>query len=144
MPERNHQNKIQVAVSGIESTVRTDTGKTINLKFLSGQLFQIQKKTSSESNMNTSGEVNSKNSTACGPGRKIRQVRRNFLAHIKRETEDSPNRKQAESDTQDGNDDKEDEEMPEITEPLKNKQLFRTLRKICAKTDQSGCITDTR
>ena len=39
------QNKMQTAMSGTESTVKTDTGKIINRKFNSGPLFQTERKT---------------------------------------------------------------------------------------------------
>ena len=37
--ERKFQNKIQTAISGTENTVKTDTGKIISRKFISGPLF---------------------------------------------------------------------------------------------------------
>ena len=40
--EGRFQKKIQKAISGTESTVKTDTGKIINRKFISGPLFQTE------------------------------------------------------------------------------------------------------
>ena len=55
------QNKSQTAISGTESTVRTDTGKIINRKFISGRLFQTERKTRKEPAINTNSEINPKN-----------------------------------------------------------------------------------
>ena len=43
--EGKFQNKIQTAISETESTVKADTGKIISGKFISGPLFQPEKKT---------------------------------------------------------------------------------------------------
>ena len=59
--EGRFQNKIQTSISGTESTVKTDTGKIINRKFISGPLFQTKKKTLREPAINTNGEINPKN-----------------------------------------------------------------------------------
>ena len=59
--ERRFQNKIQTADSGTESTIKTDTGKIINRKFISGPLFQTERKARKEPAINTSGEINPKN-----------------------------------------------------------------------------------
>ena len=59
--EGRFQNKIQTAMSGTENTVKTDTGKVINRKFISGLLFQTEKKTRRVSTINANGEINPKN-----------------------------------------------------------------------------------
>ena len=59
--EGRFQNKIQTAISGTENTVKTDTGKVINRKFISGLLFQTEKKTRRVSTINANGEINPKN-----------------------------------------------------------------------------------
>ena len=59
--EGRFQNKIQTAVSGTESTIKTATGKIINRKFISGPLFQTERKARKEPAINTSGEINPKN-----------------------------------------------------------------------------------
>ena len=41
--EGKFQNKIQTVISGIENTVKTDTGKIISRKFISGPLIQTIK-----------------------------------------------------------------------------------------------------
>ena len=46
--EGKFQKKIQTAISGTENTVKTDTGKTISRKFISGPLFQNERKTRRE------------------------------------------------------------------------------------------------
>ena len=42
--EGKFQNKIQTAIDGTENTVKTNTGKIIHQKFISGPLFQTEKK----------------------------------------------------------------------------------------------------
>ena len=42
--EGRFQKKIQTAIDGTENTVKTDTGKIINRKFISGPLFQTEKR----------------------------------------------------------------------------------------------------
>ena len=59
--EGRFQNKIQTAISGTENTVKTDTGKVINRKFILGSIFQTEKKTRRETTLNTNGEINAKN-----------------------------------------------------------------------------------
>ena len=59
--EGRFQKKIQKAIGGTESTVKTDTGKTTNRKFISGPLNQTERRAKKESTINTSGEINPKN-----------------------------------------------------------------------------------
>ena len=56
-----HQNRIQTAISGTESTIKTDTGKIINRKFISDPLFQTERKIRKEPALHTTGEINPKN-----------------------------------------------------------------------------------
>ena len=53
--------KIQTAISGTETTVKTDTGKIFSRKFISGPLFQTERKTRREPTPRTSGEIQPKN-----------------------------------------------------------------------------------
>ena len=71
--EGKFQNKIQIAVSGTESTIESDTGKIINRKFISGPLFQTERKSRKEPALKTTGEMNAKKPTL--PTRTGREVR---------------------------------------------------------------------
>ena len=59
--EGKFQKKKQTAISGTENTVKTNTGKIISRKFISGQLFQTERKTRREPTPMTSGEIQPKN-----------------------------------------------------------------------------------
>ena len=59
--EGRFQPKIQTAISGTENTVKTDTGKIIHRKFLSGPLFQSEKRHRRESAPTVSAEITPKN-----------------------------------------------------------------------------------
>ena len=121
--EKNHnkkclevrfQNKIQTAISETENTVKTDTGKVINRKFISGPLFQTEKKTRRESTINANGEINPKNRHClrCLDGKYgrwdeiLRDILNGKLKLVKA-------RKQTTSDTEEEDYYDEDEEMPE-------------------------------
>ena len=58
--EGKFQNKVQTTLSRTESTIRTNTGKTINRKFISGPLFQTERKSRKEPAVNATGEINPK------------------------------------------------------------------------------------
>ena len=117
--EGRFQNKKQTAVSGTESTIKTDTGKIINRKFISGPLFQTERKARKEPAINTSGEINPKN-RHCLRGLNgkygrwdeiLRDIQNGKLKIVQ-------NPKQPESETEVEDDD--DEEMPEeIGTPIK-------------------------
>ena len=62
--EGKFQNKVQTTLSRTESTIRTNTGKTINRKFISGPLFQTERKSRKEPAVNATGEINPKTDTA--------------------------------------------------------------------------------
>ena len=59
--EGKFQKKIQTAISGNENTVKTDTGKIISRKCISGPLFQTERKTRREPTPMTSSEIQPKN-----------------------------------------------------------------------------------
>ena len=59
--EGNFQNKIQTAISGTESTVKTDTGKTKSRNFISSPSFQTEKKIRLEQIPQTDNEIQPKN-----------------------------------------------------------------------------------
>ena len=112
--EGRFQNKTQTAISGTENTVKTDTGKIINRKYISGPLFQAEKKTQKEPTINASGEINPKN-RHCLRGLDgkygrwdeiLRDILNGKLKLVK-------TRKTATSDTEEEDDYDEDEEMPE-------------------------------
>ena len=111
--EGRFQNKIQTAVSGTESTIKTDTGKIINRKFNSGPLFQTERKARKEPAINTSGEINPKNRHSLrglnGKYGRWDEILRDIL-NGKLKIVQNP--EQPESETEDEDDD-DDEEMPE-------------------------------
>ena len=49
--ERKFQNKIQTAIDGTENTVKTNTGKVIHRNFISGPLFQTEKKSRKDTSL---------------------------------------------------------------------------------------------
>ena len=109
--EARFQNKIQTAVSGTESFIKTDTRKIINRKFISGPLFQTERKARKEPAINTSGEINPKNRHCLrglnGKYGRWDEILRDIL-NGKLKIVQNP-----ESETEDEDDD--DEEMPEET-----------------------------
>ena len=113
--EGRFQNKIQTAVSGTESTIKTDTGKIINRKYISGPLFQTEGKARKEPAINTSEEINPKNRHCLrglnGKYGRWDEILRDIL-NGKLKIVQNP--KQPESETDDEDDD-DDEEMPEET-----------------------------
>ena len=58
--ERRFQNKIQTAIDGTENTIKTDTGKIIHRKFISGPLFLTEKKGKKDTTL-TNAEITPKN-----------------------------------------------------------------------------------
>ena len=60
-PRKDNSRKNQTAISGTESAIKTDTGKISNGKFISGPLFQNERKIRKEPAVNTTGEINPKN-----------------------------------------------------------------------------------
>ena len=58
--EERFQNKIQTAIDGTEKTIKTDTGKIIHRKFISGPLFQTEKKGKKDTAI-TNAEITPKN-----------------------------------------------------------------------------------
>ena len=112
--EGRFQNKIQTAVSGTESTIKTDTGNIINGKFISGPLFQIERKARKEPAINISGGINPKN-RHCLRGLNGKYGRWDEILQdiLNGKLKIVQNPKQPESETEDEDDD--DEEMPEET-----------------------------
>ena len=112
--EGKFQKKIQTAISGTKNTVKTDTGKTISRKFISGPLFQNERKTKREPAPMTSGEIQPKNRHCLrgldGKYGRWDEILRDMLNGKLKIVQ---NRK-TDSETEDDDDD-EDEEMPEET-----------------------------
>ena len=114
--EGKFQNKIQTAISGTENTVKTDTGKIISRKFISGPLFQTEKKSRREQIPLPENEIQPKN-RHCLRGLDgkygrwdeiVRDILNGKLKIVR-------NRRKTETDTEE-EDDEDDEEMPETTE----------------------------
>ena len=114
--EGNFQNKIQTAVSGTKSTTKTDTGKLINRKFISGPLFQTKRKSRKEPAPNAIRETNPKNRHPLrgldGKYGRWDEILRDILNGKLKNVQ---NKKRAVSDTDDDDDDEDDEEMPKET-----------------------------
>ena len=114
--EGKFQSKRQTAISGTESTIKTDTGKTINRKFTSGPQFQTERKNTKEPAVNTTGEINPKNRHCLrgldGKNGRWDEIFRDILNGKLKIVR---NKKRAESETVDDDDDEDDEEMPEET-----------------------------
>ena len=99
--------------------MKTDTGKIINRKFISGPLFQTERRTKKESKVNTSGEINPKNRHCLrgldgkyGRGDEIlRDILNGKLKIVQ-------NRKTTDTETED-DDDEDDEDVPEEIETPK-------------------------
>ena len=107
-------NKIQTAVSGPESTLKIDTGKIMKRKFISGPLFQTERKARKEPAINTSGEINPKN-RHCLRGLNGKYGRWDEILRdiLNGKIKIVQNPKQPDGETEDEDDD--DEEMPEET-----------------------------
>ena len=83
--EGRFQNKIQTAVSGTESTLKTDTGKITNRKFISGPLFQTERTARKEPAINTSGDKPQKQTLLEGFEREIWPMGRDPTGHPERQ-----------------------------------------------------------
>ena len=59
--EGRFQSKIQTAISGTENTVKTDTGRIIHRKLISGPLFQSEKRHRRSSAPTVSAKITPKN-----------------------------------------------------------------------------------
>ena len=111
--EGRFQRKIQTAIDGTENTVKTETGKIIHQKFISGPLFQTEKK-NRENTALTNVEITPKNRHYLGGldgkyglGDEImRDILNGKLKIVQ-------NRKTSVSETEDEDDDDDDEELPE-------------------------------
>ena len=106
--------KVQTAVDGTENTVKTDTGKIIHRKFISGPLFQTKKKNLRDTAI-TNAEITPKNRHCLrgldGKYGRWDEILRNILNGKLKIVQ---NRKVSVSETEDEDDD-DDEEMPEET-----------------------------
>ena len=112
--EGRFQKKIQTAIDGTENTVKTDTGKIIHRKFISGPLFQTEKKNLKDTAL-TNAEITPKNRHCLrgldGKYGRWDEILRNILNGKLKIVQ---NRKVSVSETEDEDDD-DDEEMPEET-----------------------------
>ena len=113
--EGKFQNKIQTAISGTENTVKTDIGKK-SRKFISGSLFQTEKKSRREQIPLTENKIQPKNRHCLrgldGQNGRWDEILRDILNGKLKYVQ---NRKKTETDTEE-EDDEDDEEMPETTE----------------------------
>ena len=93
--------------------MKTDTGKIINRKFISGPLFQTERRTKKESKVNTSGEINPKNRHCLrgldGKYGRWDEILRDIL---NRKLIIVQNRKPTDTETED-DDDEDDADVPE-------------------------------
>ena len=94
--------------------MKTDTGKIINRKFISGALFQTERRAKKESTINASDKINPKNRHC------LRDVDGNYgrCDEILRDIVNGQlkivqNRKATDIETEDDDDDDDDEEAPE-------------------------------
>ena len=92
--------------------MKTDTGKTINRKFISGPLFQTEQRAKKESTINASGEINPKN-LHCLRGLDGKYGHRDEILRdiLNGKFAIVQNRKTTDTETEDDGDD--DEEAPE-------------------------------
>ena len=108
------QSKIQTAVSGTENTVKTDTGKIIHRKFISGPSFQSERRHRRESAPAVPAEITAKNRHCLrgldGKYGKWDEILRDILNGILRIVQ---NKKHTKTETEDEDEDEDDEEMPE-------------------------------
>ena len=112
--EGKFQKKIQTAISGTESTIKTDSGKIINRRFISEPLFQ--RKSRKEPVTNATGEINPKNRHCLrgldGKYGRWDEILRDILNGKLKIVQ---NKKRAGSETDDDDEDEDDEETPEET-----------------------------
>ena len=113
--EGRFQSKIQTAISGTENTVKTDTGRIIHRKLISGPLFQSEKRHRRESAPTVFAEIPPKNRHCLrgldGKYGKWDEILRDILNGKLRIVQ---NKKQTETETKDEDDhDDDEEEMPE-------------------------------
>ena len=110
--EGRFQNKIQTAIDGTENTIKTDTGKIIHRKFISGPLFQTEKKGKKDKAL-TNAEITPKNRHCLrrldGKYGRWDEILRDILNGKLKIVQ---NRKTSISESEDDDDD-DDEEMPE-------------------------------
>ena len=114
--EGKFQKKIQTAISGTESTIKTDSGKIINRKFISEPLFQTERKSRKEPVTNATGEINPKN-RHCLRGLDGKYGRWNEILRdiLNGKLKIVQSKKREESETDDDDEDEDDDETPEET-----------------------------
>ena len=107
------QKKVQKALSGTQNTVKTDTGKIKIRKIISGPLFQTERRTKKELTINTTGEINPKN-THCLQGLDGKYARWDGILRdiLNRKFKIVQNGKETDTETED-DDDEDDEDVPE-------------------------------
>ena len=109
--EGKFQNKIQTAVSGNESTMKTDTGKIINQKFISEPLLQTERKTKRQPTINTTGVINPENRHCLrGLEEKYGRWYQNLQDILNGKLKVVQNKKRADSDIEVDDDDDDDDE----------------------------------
>ena len=112
--EGKFQNKIQTAIDGTENTVKTNTGKLIHRKFISGPLFQIEKKSQKDTAL-VNAEITPKNRRCLrGLDRKYGRWDEILCDILNGNLKIVKNRKTSMWESEDEDDD-DDEEMPEET-----------------------------
>ena len=113
--EGKFQNKIQTAISGTGNTVKTDTGKILSRKFISGPLFQTEKNSRREQIPLPENEIQLKNRHCLrGLDGKYGRWDEILRAILNGKLKIVQNRRKTETDTEEN--DEDDEEMPETTE----------------------------
>ena len=114
--EGRFQSKIQTAISGTENTVKTDTGKSIHRKIISGLLFQSGKRHRTKTVMTVSAEITPKN-CHCLIGLDCKHGKCDEILHDilngKLRIVQNKNRTETESEDDDDDDDEDEEEIPE-------------------------------
>ena len=106
------QSKTQTAISGTENTVKTDTGRIIHQKFISGPLFQSEKRHPRESAPTVSAEITPKNRHCLrGLDGKYGKWDENLRDILNGKLRIVQNKKQTETETEDEDDDDDDEEV---------------------------------
>ena len=103
-------------MSGTENTIKTDSGKIINRKFISEPRFQTERRSRKEPVTNATGEINTKNRHCLrgldGKYGRCDEILRDILNGKLKIVQ---NKKRVESETDDDDEDEDDEETPEET-----------------------------
>ena len=113
--EGRFQNKIQTAIDGTENTVKTNTGKIIHRKFISGPLFQTEKKNRKDTAIKNAERTPKNRHCLRGMDGKYGRWYEILRDILNGKLKIVQNRKMSMSVTEDEDDDDDDEEMPEET-----------------------------